>query len=240
MTAAAEAPATRTRSSSTATARHRQKAARADGPEQAQGLRRRRRRPVIARRARRVPRRERQVGHREPARLHRRRCAGTSPASTPSCAAGTAAPSASRRSSTSWRTRGCRSSPLPRKEVGKDLDPFDLICHIAFDQPPLTRRERAENVKKARRVHEVRAAGPRAAVLERRLLDEKYQDEGVPFTRRPRAPPPTRCSQDPPSPFDAIATPLTAQSRSDTAVRSGRSWKRGVGIAAVGRPWSAS
>jgi type I restriction enzyme R subunit len=33
------------------------------------------------------------------------------------------------------------------EEVGKDLDPFDLICHIAFDQPPLTRRERANNVR---------------------------------------------------------------------------------------------
>lgn len=33
-------------------------------------------------------------------------------------------------------------------EVGKDLDPFDLICHVAFDQPPLTRRERVENVRK--------------------------------------------------------------------------------------------
>src|SRR5665648_160281 len=33
-------------------------------------------------------------------------------------------------------------------EVGKDLDPFDLICHVAFDMPPLTRRERANNVKK--------------------------------------------------------------------------------------------
>ena len=33
-------------------------------------------------------------------------------------------------------------------EVGKDFDPFDLICRIAFDQPPLTRRERANNVKK--------------------------------------------------------------------------------------------
>jgi len=33
-------------------------------------------------------------------------------------------------------------------EVGKDFDPFDLICHVAFDQPPLTRRERANNVKK--------------------------------------------------------------------------------------------
>mgnify|MGYP000084181454 CR=1 FL=1 len=29
------------------------------------------------------------------------------------------------------------------EEVGKDLDPFDLICQIAFDRPPLTRRERA-------------------------------------------------------------------------------------------------
>ena len=33
-------------------------------------------------------------------------------------------------------------------ELGKDLDPFDLICHIAFDKKPLTRRERAESVKK--------------------------------------------------------------------------------------------
>ena len=30
------------------------------------------------------------------------------------------------------------------EEIGKDLDPFDLICHVAFDQPALTRRERAE------------------------------------------------------------------------------------------------
>ena len=35
-----------------------------------------------------------------------------------------------------------------REEVGKDLDTFDLICHVAFDMPPLTRKERAENVKK--------------------------------------------------------------------------------------------
>src|SRR5207249_3869770 len=31
------------------------------------------------------------------------------------------------------------------EEVGKNLDPFDLICHVAYDQPPLTRRERVEN-----------------------------------------------------------------------------------------------
>ena len=35
-----------------------------------------------------------------------------------------------------------------KDEVGRDLDPFDLICHVAFDMPPLNRRERANNVKK--------------------------------------------------------------------------------------------
>ena len=60
-------------------------------------------------------------------------------------------------------------------EVGKDLDPFDLICHIAFDQPPLTRRERANNVKKR---DVFTKYGPQArAVLE--ALLSKYQDEGV-------------------------------------------------------------
>ena len=34
------------------------------------------------------------------------------------------------------------------EELGSELDPFDLICHFAFDAKPLTRRERAENVKK--------------------------------------------------------------------------------------------
>jgi type I restriction enzyme R subunit len=32
--------------------------------------------------------------------------------------------------------------------VNKEVDLFDLICHVAFDQPPLTRQERANNVKK--------------------------------------------------------------------------------------------
>ncbi len=30
---------------------------------------------------------------------------------------------------------------------GKTFDPFDLVCHVAWDMPPLTRRERAEQVK---------------------------------------------------------------------------------------------
>lgn len=61
------------------------------------------------------------------------------------------------------------------EEAGKDLDPFDLICHIAFDQPPLTRRERAENVRK--RDIFTRYGDEARAVLHA-LLD-KYADDGV-------------------------------------------------------------
>lgn len=61
------------------------------------------------------------------------------------------------------------------EELGKDLDPFDLICHIAFDAKPLTRRERAENVKKR---DVFTKYGPQArAVLDGLLA--KYADEGV-------------------------------------------------------------
>ena len=61
------------------------------------------------------------------------------------------------------------------EEVGKDLDAFDLICHVAFDRPPLTRRERAENVRKR---DVFTKYGPQArAVLE--ALLQKYQDEGI-------------------------------------------------------------
>ena len=34
------------------------------------------------------------------------------------------------------------------EQVGRDYDAFDLVCHVAFDQPPLTRRERADTVRK--------------------------------------------------------------------------------------------
>ena len=61
------------------------------------------------------------------------------------------------------------------EEVGKDLDPFDLICHIAFDQPPLTRRERARKVAKS---DVFTKYGPQARAVLEALLD-KYQDEGM-------------------------------------------------------------
>lgn len=60
-------------------------------------------------------------------------------------------------------------------EVGKDLDPFDLICHVAFDMPPLTRHERANNVKK--RNYFAKYSDNARVVLEA-LLD-KYADEGL-------------------------------------------------------------
>src|SRR5439155_17343845 len=61
------------------------------------------------------------------------------------------------------------------EEVGKELDPFDLICHIAFDQPPLTRRDRVANVRKR---DVFTHYGPQARAVLEALLD-KYQDDGV-------------------------------------------------------------
>jgi type I restriction enzyme R subunit len=62
-----------------------------------------------------------------------------------------------------------------REQLGRDLDPFDLVCHVAFDRPPLTRRQRAEGVRQ-RDVY-ARFEGKARAVLDA-LLD-KYADEGV-------------------------------------------------------------
>lgn len=61
------------------------------------------------------------------------------------------------------------------EEVGKHFDAFDLICHVAFDQPPLTRRERADNVKK--RNYFARYGEQARKVLE--TLLEKYADTGI-------------------------------------------------------------
>ncbi len=61
------------------------------------------------------------------------------------------------------------------KGGGPALDPFDLVCHVAFDRPPLTRRERADSVRK--RDYFARYEGTARQVLEA-LLD-KYADTGV-------------------------------------------------------------
>lgn len=61
------------------------------------------------------------------------------------------------------------------EEVGKDLDPFDMLCHVVYGQPPLTRKERVENVRK--RNYFTKYSEAAQAVLDN-LLD-KYADAGV-------------------------------------------------------------
>ena len=60
-------------------------------------------------------------------------------------------------------------------EVGKDFDAFDLICHIAFDQPALTKKERANNVRK--RNYFTKYNDQARQVLDA-LLD-KFADQGI-------------------------------------------------------------
>ncbi|BAY83117.1 hypothetical protein NIES267_26030 [Calothrix parasitica NIES-267] len=60
-------------------------------------------------------------------------------------------------------------------EVGKDFDPFDLICHVAFDQPPLSRKQRAQNVRKRDYFSKY---GDKAKAVLNALLD-KYASEGI-------------------------------------------------------------
>jgi type I restriction enzyme R subunit len=60
-------------------------------------------------------------------------------------------------------------------EVGKDLDPFDLVLHVAYDMPPLTRAERANHVRK-RNVFTAYGAVARQVIA---ALIDKYADSGV-------------------------------------------------------------
>jgi type I restriction enzyme R subunit len=60
-------------------------------------------------------------------------------------------------------------------EVGKDLSAFDLVCHVAFDQPTLTRKERASNVRKRNYFTKY---GPAARAVLEALLD-KFANEQV-------------------------------------------------------------
>lgn len=61
------------------------------------------------------------------------------------------------------------------EQVGRDYDAFDLVCHVAFDAEPLTRRERMEKVKK----QDVFAKyGDTARAVLNALL-QKYSDSGI-------------------------------------------------------------
>lgn len=81
-------------------------------------------------------------------------------------------------------------------EVGRDFDAFDLICHVVWDMPPLTRRERADEVKK--RNYFTKYGEQARRVLE--ALLEKYADEGVTQIEQPQI---LKVS-----PFDAMGTPM--------------------------------
>jgi type I restriction enzyme R subunit len=59
--------------------------------------------------------------------------------------------------------------------VSYDVDLFDLICHVAYEQPPLTRKERLNNVKK--RNYFTKYGEQARKVLE--ALSEKYADKGL-------------------------------------------------------------
>jgi len=62
-----------------------------------------------------------------------------------------------------------------QEQVGKDFDPFDLVCHVAFDAKPLSRKERAENVKKRNYFAKY---GEQAQKVINSLLD-KYTEDGL-------------------------------------------------------------
>ena len=63
-----------------------------------------------------------------------------------------------------------------REELGySELDDFDLICHIAYDKPPLTKRERAENVKKRNYLYKYSDIAQQ--VIE--ALLNKYANDGI-------------------------------------------------------------
>jgi type I restriction enzyme, R subunit len=59
--------------------------------------------------------------------------------------------------------------------VGRDYDPFDLILHVAYDQPPLTRKERADRIRKT---NYFARYGAQARAIMEALLD-KYADQGL-------------------------------------------------------------
>lgn len=62
-----------------------------------------------------------------------------------------------------------------KEAIGKEMDIFDMICHTAFDQPPLTRAERAKQVRKRDVFTQY---GEQARNVLEALLD-KYADEGI-------------------------------------------------------------
>lgn len=71
--------------------------------------------------------------------------------------------------------RGIDLEPMKAEQHMSDVDDFDFICHVAFDRKPLTRRERADNVKK--RDFLSKYSGAAREVLE--ALLNRYMNTGI-------------------------------------------------------------
>ena len=71
--------------------------------------------------------------------------------------------------------RGIDLDALKAEQGMEDVDDFDFICHVAYDRKPLTRKERANNVKK--RDFFSKYSGAAREILE--ALLEKYMNEGI-------------------------------------------------------------
>ena len=73
------------------------------------------------------------------------------------------------------KSHGIDLDQLKKDQHMEDVDDFDFITHVAYDQKPLTRRERAENVKKRDFLHKY--SGVARQVIE--ALLEKYANDGI-------------------------------------------------------------
>lgn len=77
--------------------------------------------------------------------------------------------------------QGIDLDKLKKSQHMEDVDDFDFICHIAYDQKPLTRKERAEQVKKKDIFH--RYSGAAKEVLD--ILLDKYMNLGIKEIEKP-------------------------------------------------------
>ena len=84
-----------------------------------------------------------------------------------------------------------------KEEAGQEIDDFDLILHIAYDQKPLTKRERVENVKKKGYLYKYSEVCQQVLSA---LLD-KYMDEGISELED------TRVLEN--APFDRMGSPVS-------------------------------
>jgi type I restriction enzyme R subunit len=73
--------------------------------------------------------------------------------------------------------RGIDFASLAREAEQPEADPFDLLCHLAFNAPLLTRRQRAEQLKKKKADFFQQYGSDARAVLDELL--EKYSEHGT-------------------------------------------------------------